>query len=182
MTTGLANNQEGELDDEDAHVQDEPLRTKKRLRLRGPEFQSSHPQTSGGPSTAAFPLKMPKLEDDAVPENSSRLQPQSTAALSDGNGRVEVHQVIPRDGIVDKGKQPVSPQVTPRGRRFTSDSAPPAVPFKEPTVEPGATLSPKNKTAHPHALIKPKDEPIDDMPDYEVPISVIPRGIQLTVT
>lgn len=170
MTTGLANNQEGELDDEDAHVQDEPLRTKKRLRLRGPEFQSSHPQTSSGPSTAAFPLKMPKLEDDAVPENSSRLQPQSAAALCDGNG------------IVDKGKQPVSPQVTPRGRRFTSDRAPPAVPFKEPTVEPGATLSPKNKTAHPHALIKPKDEPIDDMPDYEVPISVIPRGIQLTVT
>lgn len=158
MSSGFSNYQEGGVDDEGTHMHDEPLRPLKRSRLRGQEAQSSHPVNNGGPISAAFPLKIPKLEDVTLPDSSSGLQCQNTAVFSDGNGRNETRQVPPRDGIVDKGKQPVSPHVTPRGRRFTSEREPPAVP-----------------------LIKPKDEPIDDMPDYEVPIAVIPPGIQLTM-
>ncbi|TKY62317.1 Histone-lysine N-methyltransferase SUVR4 [Spatholobus suberectus] len=168
------NKKDGEVDDEEAHVHDEPLRPLKRLRLRGQEGQSSRPQTSGSPSSAAFPLKTPKLEDGVAPESSSRLQPQSPAALSDGNARIEARQVPPQDAVVDKGKQPVSPQVTPRGRRSISDRTPLAEPLKEPTVEPGATSLANNKMPHAFTLIKPKDEPVDDIPDYEIPIAVIP--------
>ncbi|KAK7245323.1 hypothetical protein RIF29_40163 [Crotalaria pallida] len=138
---------EGAINDEDGHLHDEPLRPLKRSRLRGQETQSSHALTGPGSSSAAYPLKIPKLEDGTVPESSSELQRQGT---SGGNARNETHQLPPRDGIVDKGKQPVSPQVTNRRRRITSERASPAVP-----------------------LIIPKDEPIDDLPDYAVPLAVI---------
>ncbi|KAK7336905.1 hypothetical protein VNO77_17458 [Canavalia gladiata] len=158
--------------DDEAHMHDGPLRPLKRLRLRGQDVHSSRPLTSCGPSSASFPLKTPKLEDDTMPD-SSRLQPQSTTALSDGNARIETCEVPPRDATVDKGKKPVSPEVTPRGRRFISDGTHTPGPLKEPTVEPGTSLLLKNKIPHPFTLIIPKDEPIDDMPDYEIPIAVI---------
>ncbi|CAL0309790.1 unnamed protein product [Lupinus luteus] len=141
---------EGRADDEEAHLQDEPLQPLKRSRLRGQETQSLHPPTSSGPSSAAYPLKVPKLEDGTVPESSNGRQHQNTAVLSDGNAQNETNQLPPRDGIVDKGKQPVSPNVTYRRRRLTSERAAPAVP-----------------------LIIPKDEPIDDMPQFAVPITMI---------
>lgn len=181
MYSGFSNIQEGEVDDEEAHTHEEPLRPLKRLRLRGQEVQSSRLLTSCGSRSDAFPLKTPKLEHDPIPESSSRLQPRSTAVLSDGNARIEAHQVQSRDAIVEKGKQPVSPQDTPGGRRTISDRTPPAVPFKEPTVEPRASPLSKNKMPHPYTFIKPKNEPIDDMPGYEIPIAVIPPGNQLTV-
>ncbi|XP_020220713.1 probable inactive histone-lysine N-methyltransferase SUVR2 isoform X2 [Cajanus cajan] len=164
------------VDDEEARTHEAPLRPLKRLRLRGQEGQSSRPMTmtSGGPSSGAFPLKTPKLEDGTVPESSSRLQPQSTAALSDGNARVDARRVPPQDAVVDKGKQPLSPQVTPRGRRSTSDRSPLAETLKGPTVEPGATPTANKKMPPPFIFIKPKDEPVDELPDYEIiPISVI---------
>ncbi|XP_061343460.1 probable inactive histone-lysine N-methyltransferase SUVR2 isoform X1 [Gastrolobium bilobum] len=165
---------EAEVDDEEAHMHDEPLRPLKRLRLRGQEVQSSRPLTSFGPSSAASLLKIPKLDDDTVPGSSFSLEPRSTAALSDENASIEVRQVPPQDAIVDKGKKPLSPQVNTSGRKFISDRAPPAVPVKEPTVEPGASLLPKNKMPLTYSFIEPKDEPIDDIPDYEVPIAVVP--------
>ncbi|KAJ1416653.1 WIYLD domain [Sesbania bispinosa] len=165
--------QGGETDDEEAHMHDEPLRPLKMLRLRSQEVQSSRLLTSCGPSSAAFPLKTPKLEDGTMPQSNSRLQPQNTTVLPDGNARIEAHQVPPRDVIVDKGKQPVSPQDTPRGRRSIYDRTTPAVPFKEPTVEPGASLSSKNKMPHSYTFIMPKDEPVDDILDNEVPLAVI---------
>ncbi|XP_027351892.1 probable inactive histone-lysine N-methyltransferase SUVR2 isoform X1 [Abrus precatorius] len=161
-------------DDEEAHMHDEPVRPLKRLRLRGQDGHSSRPLTSCGPSTAALPLKTPKLEDDTVPESSFGLQPQSTTALSDGNARIEAGQVPLRDATVDKGKKPVSPQVTQRGRWSISDGTHRLEPVKEPTIEPGASLLSKNKVSHQFTLLKPKDEPIDDMPDYLIPIAVIP--------
>ncbi|KAL2953211.1 hypothetical protein AAZX31_19G153900 [Glycine max] len=161
-------NKDGVVDDVEAHTHEEPVRPLKRLRLRGQEGQSLRPLTSSGPSSAAFPLKMPKLEDGTVPESSSRLQPQSLAALSDGNARIGAHHVPPQDAVVDKGKKPISPQVTPRGRRSLSE------PLKESTVEGRAALLANNKMPHPFILIKPKDEPVDDIPDYEIPLAVIP--------
>ncbi|KAG5043629.1 hypothetical protein JHK87_007544 [Glycine soja] len=157
-------NKNGVVDDEEAHTHGEPVRPLKRLRLRGQEGQSSHPLTSSGPSSAAFPLKAPKLEDGAVPESSSRRQPQSMAALSDGNARIGARHVPPQDAVVDKGKKPISPQLTPRARRSLA----------EPTVEAGAALLANNKMPHPFILMKPKDEPVDGIPDYEIPLAVIP--------
>ncbi|XP_061343461.1 probable inactive histone-lysine N-methyltransferase SUVR2 isoform X2 [Gastrolobium bilobum] len=177
MSSGLSNIQEAEVDDEEAHMHDEPLRPLKRLRLRGQEVQSSRPLTSFGPSSAASLLKIPKLDDDTVPGSSFSLEPRSTAALSDENASIEVRQVPPQDAIVDKGKKPLSPQVNTSGRKFISDRAPPAVPVKEPTVEPGASLLPKNKMPLTYSFIEPKDEPIDDIPDYEVPIAVVPSEL-----
>lgn len=170
------NKKDGQVNDEDANVRDEPVRPLKRLRLRGQEGTSSRPLNSGGPSLAAFSLKTPKLEDGIVPESSSRPQPQSTAALSDGNARVNPRQVPPQDAVVDKGKLPVSPQVTPSGRRSVPDRTPLAEPHKEPTIEPGATRatsSANNKMPHPFTFIIPKDEPVDDLSDYAIPIAVI---------
>ncbi|CAL0326850.1 unnamed protein product [Lupinus luteus] len=141
---------EGGADDEEAHLHDEPLQPLKRSRLRRQEAQSSHPLSSSGPSSAACSLKIPKLEDGIVPESSSEPQHRSTTVLSDGNARNETHQLPPRDGIVDKGEQPVSPHVTYRRRRFTSERATPAVP-----------------------LIIPKDEPINDLPDFVFPLTMI---------
>ncbi|KAL3029122.1 hypothetical protein AAZX31_03G148300 [Glycine max] len=157
-------NKNGVVDDEEAHTHGEPVRPLKRLRLRGQEGQSLRPLTSSGPSSAAFPLKAPKLEDGAVPESSSRRQPQSMAALSDGNARIGARHVPPQDAVVDKGKKPISPQLTPRARRSLA----------EPTVEAGAALLANNKMPHPFILIKPKDEPVDGIPDYEIPLAVIP--------
>nr|KYP62416.1 Histone-lysine N-methyltransferase SUVR4 [Cajanus cajan] len=110
-------NQDG-VDDEEARTHEAPLRPLKRLRLRGQEGQSSRPMTmtSGGPSSGAFPLKTPKLEDGTVPEKT----------------------------------------------------------LKGPTVEPGATPTANKKMPPPFIFIKPKDEPVDELPDYEIiPISVI---------
>lgn len=136
-------------------MHDEPLRPLKRLRLRGQEGHSSRLLSNPGPSSAAFPLKTPKLEDDATIPGSS--------------ARIEGHQVQPQDAIVDKGKQPVSPQDIPGGRRILSNGNSPAVP------------SSKNKMPYPYNFIIPKDEPVDDIPDYVVPLAVIHPGIQLTM-
>lgn len=181
MCCGFSNIQDGDVDNEEAHMHEEPLRPLKRLRLRGQEGQSSRPLTNHGHSLAAFPLKTPKLEDGIVPETSSRLQPQSSAALSDGNARNDAPHVLPQDAIVNRGKQPVSPQFTPRGGRSMSDHTSLAEPLKESAAEPRAAPLANNKMLVPFTLIKPKDEPVDDLPACDIPLAVIPPGIQLTM-
>ncbi|ESW34587.1 hypothetical protein PHAVU_001G164300 [Phaseolus vulgaris] len=168
------NKKDREVDDEEAHMLEEPLRPLKRLRLRGQEGQSSRPLTSPVHNLASFPLKIPKLEDGTVPEISPRLQPQSRAALSDGNARHDAPHVPPQDVIVNKGKQPVSPQVTPRGGRSMSDHTSLAEPLKESPAEPRAAPLVNNKMIVPFTFIKPKDEPVDHLPDCEIPLAVIP--------
>ncbi|KAI3461832.1 hypothetical protein Pfo_018495 [Paulownia fortunei] len=74
----------------------------------------------------------------------------------------------------DRGKGSVSPQIPSREKSSVPESSSYAVCLKEPKIEPGLVLSPKQKSIASHALIKPKDEPItDDMPHLEVPIAVI---------
>jgi hypothetical protein len=109
-------------------------------------------------------LKTPKSEPGTVSGSSSRLQPQSTSVLSNGNG------------VVDKGKKPLSPEDTLRGRRSISDRNPPPAVFKEPAVEPGTSPLSKSKTPHSYPFIIPKPEPIDEEPDYLAPISMILPG------
>ncbi|KOM30165.1 hypothetical protein LR48_Vigan967s003700 [Vigna angularis] len=168
------NKKDEDVDNEEAHMHEEPLRPLKRLRLRGQEGQSSRPLTNRGHISAAFLLKTPKLEEGTVPEISSRLQPQSSAALSDGNARNDAPHVPSQDAIVNRGKQPVSPQVTPRGGRSMSDHTSLAEPLKESAAEPRAAPLANNKMLVPFTLIKPKDEPVDDFPACEIPLAVIP--------
>jgi hypothetical protein len=159
MYYGFSNIQKVDVDDE-APTHEEPVRPLKRLRLRGQDGQPSRLLSNGGPSSAAFPLKTPKSQPGTVSGSSSRLQPQSTSVLSNGNG------------VVDKGKKPLSPEDTLRGRRSISDRNPPPVVFKEPGTSP---LS-KSKTPHSYPFITPKPEPFDEEPDYLAPISMILPG------
>ena len=48
-----------------------------------------------------------------MPESSSKLQPQSMAALSDGNVKIGARHAPPQDNFVDKEKKPISPHVSP---------------------------------------------------------------------
>ncbi|XP_061352663.1 uncharacterized protein LOC133297513 isoform X2 [Gastrolobium bilobum] len=163
--------------EEQLHVEEaQPL---KRLHLRGQESQPLHPLTNSAPSSATPPLKKPKLEDNTLPESCSRQQPQKKTLSSDGNARIEALPIQTRDGIVDRGKQPASGQVTRSERRFMSEIASPSVPSKEPTIETRKFLLPNNMVPGIHMQIIPKDEPINELPDYEVPrpITVIPPGL-----
>ncbi|KAJ7977181.1 Histone-lysine N-methyltransferase [Quillaja saponaria] len=166
-----------EEDLEEAQTHDDSVRPLKRLRFRGQDGQASQSHTICNPTIGESSLKRPKLEEDALPESCSPHKPQYTAVSSRsdvGHARTELHPVSAGHGIVDKGKQPMSPQISPRGTRFVSERASLAVCIKEPRVEPGIMLFPKNKVPDTRALIKPKDEPVDDeLPRYEIPIAVI---------
>ncbi|TKY52771.1 Histone-lysine N-methyltransferase SUVR2 [Spatholobus suberectus] len=168
LTSSFSNNQEEETECEEAQIHVETARPLKRLRLRGQEL---HPLTNSAPSP---PSKKPKLDDAALSEGCSGKKPQNKAVSPHRNIRTEARPLPPRDGFVDKGKQPVSPQVSHRGRRLTSERVSPSTPSKGPTVGPGKFLLPNNQMPRSHALIIPKDEPIDELPDYEMPIAVIP--------
>ncbi|XP_020237107.1 probable inactive histone-lysine N-methyltransferase SUVR2 [Cajanus cajan] len=170
LSSSLSNNLEEETECEEAQMHVETARPLKRLPLRGQEIQPLHPSTNSAPSP---PSKKFKSEDSGLPGGCSGKKPQNKAVSSDGNPRIEAH-VSPRDGIVDKGKQPASTQVSHRGRRLASERVSPSIPSKEPTVEPGKILLPNNQMSRTHVLLVPKDEPVDELPDYEMPIAVIP--------
>ncbi|KAK7393359.1 hypothetical protein VNO78_21912 [Psophocarpus tetragonolobus] len=144
----FSNNQEEETECEEAQMHIETPQPLKRLRLRGQESQPLHPLADSVPSP---PSKRFKL-DGALPQGGSAKKSQNKTVSSSGNPRIEVHSLPPQDGIVDKGKQPASPQFSHRGRRIASER-----------------LSP----CKPSNLIIPKDEPIDES-DYEMPIAMIP--------
>ncbi|XP_054799105.1 probable inactive histone-lysine N-methyltransferase SUVR2 isoform X2 [Prosopis cineraria] len=155
------NNDEGEMEDEEAQMQDEPVRPLKRLRLRGQENQASHPLSICGTSSAASPSKMPKVEDELPDSCSNR------------NAETGIRPVPVRDSSVDKGKQPLSPQTAPGGRRLRSEKASPSVSFKEPPAEQRIVPLQKNQLPYTLALIKPKDEPVDELVDYDAPSAAI---------
>ncbi|ESW16847.1 hypothetical protein PHAVU_007G189700 [Phaseolus vulgaris] len=167
----FSNNQEDETESEEAQMHNERAQPLKRLRLRDQESQPLHPLTN---SATSPPSKRPKLEDNALHQGSFGKKPQNKPESSDGNPRIEAPSLRLPDDIVDKGKQPASTQVLQRGRKLTSGRSSPSTPSKEPTVESGKFLLPNNMMPRTQALIIPKDEPIDEVPDYEMPIAVIP--------
>lgn len=122
----------------------------KRLRLRGQENNS--------PSSAPSPSKKPHIEKATALEGSSAQRHQNKAVSSDGNTRIAARPGPMQDASSDRGKQPALPQDSLRGRK------------------PGRLMLPSNQM--PHALIVPKDEPVDELPDYERPIAMVPPGIQ----
>lgn len=170
----FSNNQEDETECEETQMNNERPQPLKRLRLRGQDCQPLRPMTNIATSP---PSKRPKLEDNALHQGSSGMKPQNKPESSDGNPRIEAPLVRPPDDIVDKGKQPASAQVLQRGRELTSGRSSPSTPSKERTVKSGKFLMPNNTIPRTQALIIPKDEPVDEVPDYGMPIAVILPGI-----
>ncbi|KAL0370404.1 UNVERIFIED_CONTAM: putative inactive histone-lysine N-methyltransferase SUVR2 [Sesamum angustifolium] len=84
-------------------------------------------------------------------------------------------------GLRDRGKGSDYPQIPSGEQRSVLESSCQALCLKEPKVEPGIVLSPKEKSSGCHALIKPKDEPVTDVfLPLEVPLAVIHPGSKLT--
>ncbi|KAG6662822.1 hypothetical protein CIPAW_03G270100 [Carya illinoinensis] len=155
--------------EEEALTHDEPERPLKRLRLRGQGGQVSPSVNACNQSLGGSSVKRPKVEEDELPKTSFRQQPR------------EIKET-PQRSIVNKGKQPLLPQIEPLGKRSMSErtaSIRIKEPMAEPMAEPGIASLPKPKVPDTHVLIKPKDEPFtddmfsSDVPDYEVPIAVI---------
>jgi hypothetical protein len=155
--------------EEEAQTQDEPERPLKRLRRGqgGPGSSSVNACNNGG-----SPLKRPKVEEGEPPDPCLQQRHQEM---------MEKPQSIAQHGTVNKGKQPLLPQIASPGKRSMSERAS-HVCIREPMVEQGIVLLPKQKVPDTHLLIKPKDEPFtddmftEDVPDYEVPIAVIHPG------
>ncbi|KAG6724441.1 hypothetical protein I3842_03G259600 [Carya illinoinensis] len=151
--------------EEEALTHDEPERPLKRLRLRGQGGQFSPSVNACNQSLGGSSVKRPKVEEDELPKTSFRQQPR------------EIKET-PQRSIVNKGKQPLLPQIEPLGKRSMSERTA-SIRIKEPMAEPGIASLPKPKVPDTHVLIKPKDEPFtddmfsSDVPDYEVPIAVI---------
>ncbi|KAK4441560.1 putative inactive histone-lysine N-methyltransferase SUVR2 [Sesamum alatum] len=84
-------------------------------------------------------------------------------------------------GLRNRGKGSDSPQIPSGEERSVPESSCLALCLKEPKVEPGILLSPKEKSSGYHALIKPKDEPVTDVSlTLEVPLAVIHPGSKFT--
>ncbi|CAI8602788.1 unnamed protein product [Vicia faba] len=154
---------EEEAEAEEALINVEPVQPLKRLRLRGQENNS----TSSAPS----PSKKPHIEKATAPEGSSAQQQQNKAVSSDGNTRIAARPAPMQDASSDRGKQPALPQDSLRGRKPVCERASPS---KQTTVQPGRLVLPNNQMPHANALIIPKDEPVDESPDYELPIAMVP--------
>lgn len=139
----------------------------KRLRLRGQEINS--------PSSAPSPSKKPHIEKATAFEGSSAQKHLNKTVSSDGNTRSAARSGPMPDASSDRGKQPALPQDSLRGRKPIYERVSPA---KQTTVQPGRPVLPSNQLPHANALIVPKDEPVDEVPNYELPIAMIPPGIQ----
>lgn len=153
---------QGEVFEEAALMQDEPERPLKRLRLKHQDQAApSHGQHS--PTSASCTLKTPKPEPgepEASP--SQRAQPVTGS---------------PQPLVRNKGKQPVSPQISQRDRRAAPERPSQALQIKEPKVEPGVISTRKQPAVN--TLIIPKDEPFTD--DIEPLAVLLPEHTQQEV-
>ncbi|KAL6968148.1 hypothetical protein U1Q18_033952, partial [Sarracenia purpurea var. burkii] len=110
------------------------------------------------------PLLVQERVEPSWPGAADRTQPFST--------RTEPDSVSPPRSLREKGKEPLSLQVSPRDKKSISERSPHAVRLKEP----GNVLLPKQQVHNSCALIKPKDEPFTgDLPLFEVPIAAVRR-------
>lgn len=117
---------------------------------------SSHGQ-NGSSSTCT--LKTPKPEPGEPEASPTHMSQPVTGS--------------PQSLVRNKGKQPVSPQISSKAKRPPLDRPPQALQIKEPK---GAGVIPKQKQAKFSGLIIPKDEPFtDDMPSVE-PLAVVLPG------
>ncbi|KAI5408729.1 hypothetical protein KIW84_054531 [Lathyrus oleraceus] len=94
---------------------------------------------------------------------------QNKAVSSDGNTRIAARPGPMQGASSERGRQPALPQDSLRGRKPIYERASPS---KQTTVQPGRLMLPSSQM--PHALIVPKDEFVDEFPDYEHPIAMVP--------
>lgn len=163
----------------------------KRLRLRHQEGQASPSfSNSRGGTSLKWPIgehtELPETRTVPLKPNSENTraesQPISTHPLSKNKGKQldvterSVSNSSPRN-LRGREKEPPAPQNGPREKKRISESSSNAVVLKEPKVDPGLNLFPKQKVPD-RAFIKPKDEPFTkEMPQLEVPITVIRPGM-----
>ncbi|XP_041008497.1 probable inactive histone-lysine N-methyltransferase SUVR2 [Juglans microcarpa x Juglans regia] len=168
------NNTDEEDLEEEAQTHDEPERPLKRLRLRSQGGQVSPLVNSCSHNLDGSLSERPKMEEDELPKSHFQQRPQEIMETPQS-----IQQTIsPQLSIVNKGKKPLLPCIDSLEKRSMSDRESHVVHIKEPMVESDIALLPKQKVPNTRVLIKPKDEPFDDMfnsdvPDYEVPIAVI---------
>eukprot|EP00262_Sarcandra_glabra_P000499 TRINITY_DN10583_c0_g1_i1.p1 TRINITY_DN10583_c0_g1~~TRINITY_DN10583_c0_g1_i1.p1 ORF type:complete len:822 (-),score=156.55 TRINITY_DN10583_c0_g1_i1:322-2787(-) len=145
-------------------INDEPEPPRTRLRSRQEEDQPSPPLLNSSIEFAETPLKRPKLSEAVSPQTcirQERVEPSSP-------------QTFPRENRI----QPPSPQIVLKMKRPVPERVATMSCLKEPKIEPGIALLPKeNVPNHQNsykALIKPKSEPETvDFAPFEVPIAVI---------
>lgn len=163
--------------EEEAQVHNEPERPLKRLRLRSQDGQVPPLVNPCSHNLDGSLSEWPKMEEDELPMSHFLQRPQEIMKTPQA-----IQQTIsPRHGIVNKGKKPLLPHIDSLEKRSMSDRESHFVHIKEPMVESDIALLPKQKVPKTCVLIKPKDEPFDDkfnkdVPDYEVPITVIHPG------
>ncbi|KAH9603762.1 hypothetical protein KSS87_018788 [Heliosperma pusillum] len=152
----------------DESMPEEPERPLKRLRLKHQgQGQPSNGQSSPRPGIGA--LKIPKPE----PGEHMTISPRSRSI------RAESEPVSPQPLVRNKGKQPVSSNITggsrEREKRVVSDRPAQALQLKEPTPE---SRTAKQRQPQTNVLLKPKDEPFtDDVVSIE-PLAVVhPEGL-----
>ncbi|CAO2840490.1 unnamed protein product [Amaranthus hypochondriacus] len=144
-------------------TQDDPGRPLKRLRLKHQNQTASSHGQNGSSSTCT--LKTPKPEPGEPEASPTHMSQPVTGS--------------PQSLVRNKGKQPVSPQISSKAKRPPLDRPPQALQIKEPK---GAGVIPKQKQAKFSGLIIPKDEPFtDDMPSVEPLAVVLPDRKQAEV-
>ncbi|XP_021722196.1 probable inactive histone-lysine N-methyltransferase SUVR2 [Chenopodium quinoa] len=137
-------------------VQDEPERPLKRLRLKHQGQDAPSQGQHSPPSACAF--KTPKLEPgESEVSLGQRTQPTGSPQ--------------PVAFTRNKGKQPVSPQVSQRDKRTAPERASQALQIKEPRAEP--VVNPRQKQPN-TILLKPKDEPFTEDMMTPAPLAVLP--------
>ncbi|KAI3772955.1 hypothetical protein L6452_04151 [Arctium lappa] len=155
----------------------------KRPKLEVDELPEAQPQLQ---STAVTEPVSPlnrgrnKGKQPILPNASGRLEGSGVSQSADVErthpvvaDATDSESAILSRHLRDKGKKHLSPQSDPRENISISNKPSLAVRFKEPKVERGINVMPKQKA---HALIKPKDEPLTDdppCPRFEVPLAVI---------
>lgn len=166
----------------------------KRLRRGGHAVPASQSLSNGNLGVA--PLIIPKRGEDELPETSLQQPMNMTKSL---DARAEPRSCLPQPNVRNKGKKPVSYSSVPQERsnslttpvaalkkRPSSEGPSHGSRLKAPVAEPGNTILPRQNLPDSYALIKPKDEPFTDemysgdMPQYEVPLAVIPPGTSLS--
>ncbi|WCJ38202.1 Histone-lysine N-methyltransferase SUVR4 [Euphorbia peplus] len=141
---------DGNVEEAEPEVHDEPEQPLKRSRSRSQDGQHSSVSDDSNPTTGGSPLKKPKVEKN-VPG-----------------------PILSQDQRANKGKEPMMPQVSTREKRPVLQRPSHGLRIKENVVNPSTVQLPKKKSPAILSFVIPKDEPVtDDVPHYEAPIRMI---------
>ncbi|XP_077250829.1 putative inactive histone-lysine N-methyltransferase SUVR2 isoform X2 [Tasmannia lanceolata] len=153
----------------------EPPRT--RSRLRQEDGQSSGSLRTSTTAFGEMSSKRPKYDEAVSPQICPRHEQAELVSPQIYVQEKRTNPVSPQAYLKEKVTEALSPQVAAREKRVVSERISNTSCFKEPKIEPGIDLLPKQNVptrGHYNALIKPKSEPFTgDFPEFEIPIAVI---------